>query len=285
MIVCFEYAQSKILPGSIVDLYLAYKWCSSFCDRIHILTDITNNNNILRAIDKYICEPVAVEFYENVPNKHIVNTGVSLMDTMRKVITEHNLDDRLIIYYSGHGVNNFMVIPDQQLLPFIDFRKCITDSVSLQAEIFCILDCCNPQGMGLPYKLKDNTFRLCEENFTCCTNSMLVMTSSGVHEESYATTSGSIFTSSLLEYLTTLSSPFSISVVDGQTVIPTTRNRNLHRLIKETTRSMRDVKKDHEEKIAIYSSYIVDPILWMWIGSKSKYDVVPDISGSALIIR
>jgi len=185
-----------------------------------------------------------------------------------------------------------MVMPDRTLLPFIDFRDNIVNVINPYVEIFCILDCCNPSGMHLPYKLVNNEFILSPTKIECIRQPMLLITSSETNEKSIATKSGSVFSRHLFRLLTRLSTDDTktfnfdkLSFKKKKIIIPTYKNRNLQRLIGTLASSIRSMHTGYSQTVSMYSSYINDPILWMWIGANKSYDLVVDITLSSLIIR
>ena len=240
------------LPGTESDLKNAVSWCKSFDCEIKIFSDIP------------------------FPKSVRVTEGRTLLSLIVKRLKQQ-VPDKLIIYYSGHGVKDSMVMPNKELLLFTDFKDNIINSVSDTTEIFWILDCCNPSGLHLPFKLVDNSFRLSESKVVCLTQPILLIASSEEGEKAIALKSGSLFSSKLFSVLKSLQ--------DENNTVANGRNRNLNRLIKNLSSSIRRVNTGYSQTVSVYSSYKIDPVLWMWIGSDKNYDVVTDTSLTTLIIR
>jgi hypothetical protein len=77
-----------------------------------------------------------------------------------------------------------------------------------------------------------------------------------------------------------------IPVIKRKSVsIPKCKNRNIRRLIGNLGSSIRKMHTGYAQTVSVYSSYITDPILWLWIGTQKSYDVVHDITLSILMIR
>lgn len=269
IIIGFEYNFNS-LTGAIIDIYNAYKWCESFGCQIHVITDIKTNKNIetlKSAIVKKIVSEDILTFYDRIPNKYILTSSSMLINIICNILGRGIIDEKLIIYYSGHGVKDSIVIPDKSLLPFIAFRDVIIKQLSSYTEVFWILDCCNPNGLHLPYILDNNQFILSSSKIECVRQTMLLITSSEENEKSIATKHGSVFSRHLFHLLNTLN------------------NRNLKRLLGNISGLIRKMNTGYAQTVSVYSSYITDPILWMWIGSNKDYDIVPDITLSMLIIR
>lgn len=282
ILIGFEY-KFNILPGAIIDLYHSYKWCQSFNCNIHVLTDIKtirDPDNLHYAIKQEIADTDLYDFYDNI-NPIIISNN--LLDEIVNILKLGIPDNKLILYYSGHGIKDSMIMPDRSLLPFIKFRDGILNYLSPYVEIFWILDCCNPNGLNIPYKLDGNSFVLSSTKIECVSQPILLITSSESTEKSIATQFGSLFSRHLFQILTLMNDE-SINKKKILT-IPIHKNRNLRRLIGNLASSIRKMNTGYSQTVSIYSSYVIDPVLWLWIGSKKDYDIVTDFSLSILIIR
>ena len=66
--------------------------------------------------------------------------------------------------------------------------------------------------------------------------------------------------------------------IDGVS-IPNNKNRNLQRLI-------RNLKAEiNNQIVCVYSSYMIDPVLWNWVGKKVEYSLSMDSSLSIFIFK
>lgn len=279
ILIGFEYKKNK-LPGTIIDIYHASKWCNSFNCTTHILTDIDviNSDDILNAA---VLRKIAGEdLLRFDPQRTIINDTDGLLEALTTIL--HNISEtKLIMYYSGHGMKDSMLLPDGSLLSFVQFRDHVLANINSNVEIFWILDCCNPNGLHLPYKLKGNSFVLSPCKVQCILHPILLITSSESNEKSITTKLGSLFTRNLFRLLTVMNE-------DGQVnddIVPNCRNRNLRRLMGNLSSSIRKMNTGYVQTVSIYSSYVIDPVLWMWIGSNKEYDIVPDMSLTVLMIR
>lgn len=278
ILIGFEYNINK-LPGVIIDLYHSYNFCQTFCDKIFVCTDIEyikDETLLQEAINDKIANDDLLTFYSKLEPLIIINDLLSVL----KTILINGKIDKLIIYFSGHGSDGSVILPDNSLLSFDDFKNCILDNIS-DTEIFWILDCCNPQGLHLPYKLNGNRFTLSPNRFHCVKQKIMLITSAENHEKSIATRSGSLFSRYLFRLLLILNLPFNYQ--EEQT-IPLHKNRNLHRLVGSLTSSIRKFYTGYSQTVSIYSSYIQDPVLPMWIGSSNRYDIMTDLTMNALLI-
>jgi hypothetical protein len=287
ILIGFEYTFNSLM-GAIIDLYHAYRWCESFNCDIHVLTDIKlvkDVDNLHSAIERKIVNSDIMTFYNEIKSKILIYNSRDLLMSIIRLLKSKSTDNKLFIYYSGHGVKDCMVMPDRTLLPFIDFRDNILNVIDSYVEIFWILDCCNPNGLHLPYKLNGNSFVLSSSKIECVSQPILLITSSEVNEKSIATKSGSVFSRHLFRLLTLLNTDDQPIIKRKSVIIPTHKNRNLRRLIGNLSSSIRKMHTGYAQTVSVYSSYVIDPILWMWIGSPKNYDIVIDLSLSTLIIR
>ena len=297
LLIGFEY-KINTLTGAVVDLYHSSTWCRSFGCDVNILTDIDeirDKESIMQAVSQGIADDGIFKFCDSITDRcggkseGKIRGSETLLTSVEDILGRGVPDNKLIIYYSGHGAKDSMVMPDRTLLPFIDFRNSILGVLDPYVEIFCILDCCNPGGLHLPYKLNNNAFVLSPTKIECITQPMILITSSEVSEKSIATKMGSVFSLHLFRILTKLGSKWDFDWEDirtsGKIVIPTCKNRNLRRLIGTLSSTIRSMHTGYSQTVSMYSSYVIDPILWMWVGQKNQYDLVPDITLSTLIIR
>lgn len=279
ILIGFEY-KTNSLPGAIIDLYQANKWCQSFGCITHILTDIEsidNTDNLRHAVNRKIADKHLLTFD---PKRTIIHDKDDLHVQLLNILRTMS-DNRLVIYYSGHGVKECMMLPDGTLLPFVEFRDYVLDNINPYVEIFWILDCCNPNGLYLPYKLEKNKFMLSPSKVQCVLQPILLITSSESNEKSVTTKLGSLFTRNIFRLLTRMNEDSLIK--DG--ILPNYRNRNLRRLMGNLTSSIRKMHTGYAQTVSIYSSYTIDPVLWMWVGSRRSYDIACDMSLTVLLIR
>lgn len=289
ILIGFEYTFNS-LTGAIIDLYNAHKWAGTHsfgCD-ITVITDIDSikdQDNLQNVVSRGLAEADLLTFYSRIGSKIIVRDAKNLLTEIIRILKLGIPDNKLIIYYSGHGVKDSMVMPDRTLLPFVDFRDNILNILDPYVEIFWILDCCNPNGLHLPYKLEGNQFVLSPCQVQCVSQPVLLITSSEASEKSIATKSGSVFSRHLFRLLTAMNADVAPTIRKKAINIPVSRNRNLRRLIGNLGSSIRRMHTGYAQTVSIYSSYVIDPVLWLWIGSSKSYDIVADMSLSTLIVR
>ena len=272
--------QPTILPGAFIDIYQAYRWCMSFNCTTHIFTDVTKDATskysyvIKKSIFSNIVDIDIITFYDMI-NTTLINTSSELLTGLDAVLLNIP-DNRLIVYYTGHGNTDALVMPNRELLDFITFRDKILSKVTTNTEIFWILDCCNPTGLHLPFLLERNNFVLSSAKISCVAQPILLIISSNSQEKSVTTDTGSLFSRYLFQLLHTL---------NNTNATISARNRNMRRLLGNLTGAIRKMHTGYTQTLSIYSSYIIDPVLWLWIGASDPVDVVVDMSLSTIIIR
>lgn len=275
-----KLASPTTLPGAFIDIYQAHRWCLSFNCAAYILTDVTGDVSskysfvLKKSIANNIVDPDIVSFYDMVDTT-LVNTSAELLLGLDAILLNMS-DNRLIIYYTGHGNKDALVMPSHELLSFITFRDRILSKIPTTTEVFWILDCCNPTGLHLPFLLDHNNFVLSSAKISCVLQPILLIISSNSEEKSVTSDMGSLFSRELFRLLHTLNS--------GNTTF-SGRNRNMRRLLGNLSSAIRKMHTGYTQTLSIYSSYIIDPVLWLWIGSTDTNDVVADMSLSTIIIR
>ena len=285
ILIGFEY-KNDILPGTLIDLYHCYKWCKSFNCDIFVMTDIkeVNIELLYNAIDNKLCNKDLLKFYEKI-NPIIIYDN--LIDEILKIMEKNIVDEKLIIYYTGHGVlYDNLVMPNEQLISMKRLKSIILENLPISVEIFIILDCCNPDGMGLPFKLKNNTFCLSStdmKSINFIEHKILLITSSANHQKSIATQLGSLFTRYLFKILIDMNK-YDKSYIE-EMIIPLSINRNLQRLTSNLSCNIRKLHTGYQQNVSIYSSYIIDPVLWTWIGNYNNYNITSDYTLNNIIIK
>lgn len=270
LLIGFEYHD---LNGTLIDLYHAYKWCQTFDCEIHVITDIKDFS-----IKQGVADPDLETFYDRCTSKYIVSNKAQLIAGLDTILRKPS--SKLIIYYTGHGLKNGIELPDHSLMSFNDFRDQILKDIEPEVEIFWILDCCNPDGLSLPYQLKNNQFIFNSgDHHYYGPHRILLITSANPHEKSVATKMGSLFT----RYLFQILSKMLVTNFDPQKPLPLIHNRNLQRLIGNLSSAIRTAHSGYQQTVSIYTSYIQDPVLWMWIGSTKPYDI--STTDSTIIIH
>lgn len=294
LLIGFQYHD---LNGTVIDLYHAHKWCQTFNCDIHVITDIggnngnnENRNNLEFAIRQGVADVDLRTFYDRLTSKYVVANKDQFVSELHAILDKARSHHKMVIYYTGHGLQNGLEngikLPDSTLMSFNEFRNHILSNIYIQVEIFWILDCCNPNGLSLPYQLRNNQFMFKDVSNNISSNiyygmhRILLITSANPDEKSVATKTGSLFTRYLFKILTNM----TVTTFDVQKPLPLIHNRNLQRLIGNIASAIRTVHSGYQQTVSIYTSYIQDPVLWMWIGSNKPYDISTHIDDHSVIM-
>lgn len=169
-------------------------------------------------------------------------------------------DEKFIVYYTGHGLGDAMLLTDGRRLPFSSLISLVRERVGKWTEILVLVDACVKHcGMGLCYRFDSDRF-VQTEGKKMDERTMIIL-SSTEEEKAYASREGSVFTRRLLSFLDEESRP----IIRGRKIVPSGVYRNLSLLSSELTDSM----KDFRQKVSIYSSYGDQRDLWLWVGKRS----------------
>lgn len=204
VIVAFQYENTpRELQSMIMDVYLVYSFYRDLKFRIFIASDANNiccDTNPTKYLVDGMVDQNYIPFVKNhfLDIRHLVNTRQELVHFFGDIqITD---DRRVIVYYTGHGKTGGILLPNNTTLSAIDFRSLIFnlgyfdtsesvirsgkssssyDSLRSGAESSCnlrrcintfgsqlliIMDCCNPHGLYLPYKISSKESEINQHN-------------------------------------------------------------------------------------------------------------------------
>ncbi len=256
LLIGFEYTHSKkweTLPGISVDLYQVYRYTKSITKNILVFSDVDKDyrTSILKQaiLDGYV-DSGLLSFIEDIKEKSQYSKYESKkqngyrMNNFDTVVTDYVKGlDKLIFYYTGHAKNGNIILPDNTQVS-LDYVREILTQTNPTCQILSVLDCCESNGMSLPYRLSSlkvsslsGSYRLNSLNFM--KQKIICLSSSIITEDSMATRSGSVFTRELFGYLES----------HQDTVI--------------TVGQLKDIG-------TIYGSYPNLKMLWLWI-TKTKH--------------
>ncbi len=272
LLIGFEYVAIndwKSLPGIPVDLYQAYNYSLNITRNITVFTDVNKDYRtgiLQKAIIEGYVDSGLLSFIEDTKeqNTHTLfatKTSNGYKDNNFETIIINTVKDvnRLFIYYTGHAKNGHLILPDNTHIALTHIRDIISSSVNNDCQIVVILDCCQSNGMELPY-LYDSVYKLQTISFEKVP--IICLSSSDINNDSSATGSGSIFSRNLFKYL------------------------NNHSII-----TIRDLSKNI--MIGITCSY-PEKMLWSWFGNggkndnkndKTNIDIFYDKNSSIIIIK
>jgi hypothetical protein len=301
---------SLYLPGIYVDLYQAYCFAKKMKpDKIVVLTDIEEDSNLVlstKAISEGIIDADILNFIYTLKENgtYAKYEGVS---SMISLITEYIYGaDELFFYYTGHSENGTIILPINvdlastelthvglsrcDSIRIIDLRDLITTSTKRSAQIFIVMDCCNGNGLGLPFRLRPNgvistsskvlrspSLMAAEYKWKYQNDDSLerkfpgqeiiCMSSATENEFSVTTRSGSIFTRSVFKYLEIYRiskiSDLDFEVRDG-------RYRSISFILHSILIECQTKEKRHVQTSTAYSSYPNLNYLWPWLWDEQR---------------
>lgn len=158
LIIGFEYKNTRsidkwdFLPGISVDLYQIYNYIKTKTTKILIYTDIQSDyrTDILKKaiLDGYV-DSGLLSFIEDIK---ISDNYKNFIFTKRHNYIVNNFDttvidfisglDRLFIYYTGHGKNGNIILPDGTQVGVDYIKSLINVYTNDSCEIISIFDCC-----------------------------------------------------------------------------------------------------------------------------------------------
>jgi hypothetical protein len=162
------------LPGIVVDLYLAYSHALSIgCDKILLVTDQSEfslDRPILNLVRDGKIEAGIAKFCQDITHHECFHRFTNMDNLLSRLKRIGKDITRLFFYYSGHAHHGVAFIPRYrhaasydlspqskqsliQTVNFVDLLQPLVLSTATDCQIFCVMDCCNSNGLDLPYKL------------------------------------------------------------------------------------------------------------------------------------
>lgn len=188
----------KELLGSFVDLYNFYSYFSKLTKNVYLLTDIIDpeSTQLGDAVAEGIIPDQVISFHRRLlweKRLFIYSTPQDLYDFLKI-----GQEKELFLYFSGHCKQGDLLFPDISISS-LEFRRCL-EQQSLGAENFFVLDCCNGDGMKLPFLWQENKY-ICSSHPYFSTKKTLCLCSTQPREDSASKITGSVFTDCFLRQL------------------------------------------------------------------------------------
>lgn len=272
LVIAFEYTQ-QALPSVYHDIARASTFLTRMGADVHLITDVVLSETEL-----------ALEGVTGTaPCFHRIVSYLDLLILLPWIIPMH--ENKIIVYFSGHGEQESMILPNGDLFSFLTLRDHIIKLIDPYGELLFILDCCYPGAMNLPLVLQGDRWRLIEGAKDFLTHYVLVLTSAQKMERAVATRDGSLFTSHLFQYLQGVFP--SIIGTKGNA------NRSWLQLINTLNRDLSEsysqrrlnVADSSQQRVSLYSSHYLPLVLWSWIGYPMRYEIVVDADGKEPMLR
>jgi hypothetical protein len=231
IIIGFQYDNTnKELKSTITDSYLIYSFYKKLGYRIYIASDASYSKPSDK-LTKLLVDDIVDEKYLHFAKSHF-------MEIKHDIKTKNDLkiffdmveitgDRKVFVYYTGHGDKKGIKLPDKTVLSAVDFRKAIleigrlpedeatisTNSDyhsdlslrnginSLGSQLFIMMDCCNPHGLYLPYKLGSSENRYISQTFLHVPVEIILLTATDSDSSVIADDSVSVFTKNFIDIL------------------------------------------------------------------------------------
>lgn len=176
---------------------------------------------------------------------------VSSLEDIRRIMSSYSNDillhENILIYYSGHGAEDMIELPDNKMINHMDFRDMLLSYTRKDSKILIVIDCCYAGNFGFPFTFYNKKFRY-DKSARLIDRDVMCITSSQKNQKSYADSKGSYFTKYLLQALNT--SGFSI-----ENIITYTEER----LLIKTS-----------QRIGVHSTFNRIPVMWSWVVTDHK---------------
>jgi len=270
------------LKSIIVDLYICYNYVKELTtkENILIISDISNNytaQQLREVIIENFIDNNIYNFIDQIINNKVLELYISKEDLIIKLGNKIKDKEKILFYYTGHSHNAKILLPmvdsqmcyvydtdDDLMLDLYQLKDIICKNSKVDSEIFMILDCCNSNGLGLPYKLSDGIYRLIyypsklgnylKQNNNNLRNyplqKIICFSSTYIDENSIISGSGSIFTTSLF------------------------KNIKLHRKIQNLLNVISlECLKEFEQSANVSASYPDLKIIWRWLVKNDNINI------------
>ena len=292
LIIGFEYKNGDYIPGIIVDLYQVYSFFKkNNIKNVLVITDIQYdyNTTVLKSsILNKVVDSGVISFIDDIKtsNEYVnfENLGERYDNDNHKFSRKpiniiisifcQNTDE-LFVYFTGHGKNNHLILPNSNILSMTHFRDNILDNCLKDSNILFVMDCCDGNGLKLPFVLIDDIYRLVDQP-EFVKQQVICISSSQHKENSTATQIGSLFTRYLFKLLddNTLSLSSILKKIrkkiSKKYLIDLVRETNSHSL--EIDESINNIIQTS----TIHSSYPILKVPWGFIFNKSSLSVTID---------
>lgn len=146
------------LPGTIVDVYLAYNYFHSKGYDISILCDFrVTPSSITKSILSGKIDVDILNFLED--QSHIIHNISGVEDLHRELSNNCSKPyDTTVIYFSGHGIDEHLLLPSHEKISWNVFYSYVGD-FQVEGCLYVILDCCHPSKLDLRYTFESGTFK------------------------------------------------------------------------------------------------------------------------------
>lgn len=249
------YNQSRKLTSTITDIYRLFGQQQQLGRKVYILSDIVypeKPEGIVKLLSSTNVDHGFLPFLERqfAKIRILVQNRTELETELKKIPLSQ--DGKLIFYYTGHGVDGNFILPDGEKYSSLELRKNILNMGNgilnqFKSEVLIIIDCCNPHGMYLPFRINQN-FNYEENSRHYVKPNIIMLASADFENESQANNNESTFTKYLLKYFAK-----SDTTMDFKSTVNYINNK---------ISSNPGIEK--EQRCTIYTSKVSTNVIWTW---------------------
>ena len=267
----------KYLPGMITDTYMAYKKSLEIgADKIVIITDVISNVNptvLVESVNRGITKTDIFNFIDEIKLGGYWFPYLNKSKIISDIIKSCKEANHVFFYYTGHLEKDELLLPinnehfsysygsnKDSMLPAREINDAVVSTTAAGCDIIYVMDCCNFDGMCLPYKLLDNVYRLgYSEEKLFCKKEILCISASRNIENAISSKNGSLFSNEFFRLVSKVSLDKNIKLRDWRIML-TELNQLCGRL--------------NDQTVNIYSSFPDTFLIWKWFVDGSNLKVV-----------
>ena len=186
IIVGWNYSRERI--PAWIDIISVHQWLRPFTADIVIISDETERLQHLLSLPPLTSSVTSsLSHCEMTCQKTTLHQVSTKQELLRVFYKERN--NRCIFYYTGHGIEDNMVLPSDEIIAWNDIYRLLKYRAK---ELTMIIDCCSAPSFGLPYSYSNGWKGREEESRT------RVTLFTPRFEKSIVETDGSVFTQNFI---------------------------------------------------------------------------------------
>lgn len=270
----------KYLSGCLIDLYRAYKRALLIkASKICIITDIIKDIHHLHlseSVKEGIIDSEIFDFISTLKNKYIYRNYIGKINFIENIIESCKNSDYMFIYYTGHVHNNKILLPlgncyitfnneniDNNNIDLEYFKNIFLNNAKNTCDFIFIMDCCNSNGLNLPYMLQNRVYRLYTDIKKCkfIEQRVICFSSSRSIESSISCKYGSPFSSYFFEIIL--------------------KERYIDNVLNYINNKCSNI---YNQTATVTSSYPNILIIWRWFFNGEKIEVKIDWEKNVIIM-
>lgn len=285
------------LPGISIDIYQAVKQSRlAGFDDIIVITDLYMDERttlVNRALNDGIVDIDILELIKTLTANneyYYYSKKKDILSKIKELLPNYN---RLFIYYTGHAFRGYILFPrhgqgfstindhhipsiDDDRWKIVDLKQMLIDNCPRSLQSVIVMDCCNGNGMNLPYIMKSGKFRL-NDNVTdpwyFHPQQMICFSSAMPDEDSEAGRDGSTFSLHFFSLLREAkNNDHNIKTCDLSLLYFLTTIQN-------------NCLTQYDQTAMIHVSHPVIRSLWPWLINDQKIEITVDTMTAKIIIK